>query len=74
MISHIPMGVLSEPMIAGEQVRLEIAARRSCNRHWDCDAADEKARTDGSKNYWGDPVYRTASHCHDECCEDCFGY
>ena len=38
--------------------------RNSCNRHSDCKAADEKAR---SKGYFG------ADHCHDDCCEDCFG-
>jgi len=37
---------------------------RSCNRHDDCDAADAKARLAGAYS---------ASHCHDECCEDCFG-
>lgn len=34
--------------------------RRTCNRHTDCDAADVKA---GGH----------ANHCHDDCCEDCFG-
>jgi len=42
----------------------KIIVQRSCNRHNDCDAADVKAREKG--NY-------SASHCHDECCEDCFG-
>jgi hypothetical protein len=36
---------------------------RTCNRHDDCDAADAKARERG----------RYADHCHDDCCEDCFG-
>lgn len=39
--------------------------RRSCNRHDDCGAADEKARAAGRLS---------AEHCHDECCEECFGY
>jgi hypothetical protein len=39
--------------------------RNSCNRHDDCRAADEAARAKGAT--FG------ASHCHDECCEDCFG-
>lgn len=47
--------------------------RRSCNRHDDCDAADERARTHGPKDYYGRPVYNWADHCHNECCEDCFG-
>ena len=38
---------------------------RSCNRHLDCDAADAKVKAEGG-------FY--ASHCHDDCCEDCFGY
>lgn len=37
----------------------------SCNRHSDCMAADAAARAKGAQ--FG------ASHCHDECCEDCFG-
>lgn len=38
----------------------------SCNRHANCAKADEEARLRG----------RTfgAEHCHDECCEECFGY
>ena len=39
--------------------------KRSCNRHYDCDEADKKARAQGRG--WAD-------HCHDDCCEDCFGY
>lgn len=38
--------------------------KRECNRHFDCDEADRKAREAG---------YPRAEHCHDECCEDCFG-
>lgn len=37
---------------------------RSCNLHVDCNLADEQARKRG----------RFASHCHDDCCEECFGY
>jgi hypothetical protein len=40
--------------------------RRSCNRHYDCDAADERAR----KRFG----IHGAIHCHDEGCEECFGY
>lgn len=40
--------------------------RNSCNRHNDCAAADADARKKGSM--WG------TSHCHDEGCEECFGY
>lgn len=45
----------------------------SCNRHRDCDAADATVAASGRRNEWGMPVTR-ASHCHDDCCEDCFGY
>jgi hypothetical protein len=37
----------------------------SCNKHTDCDAADARARAQGEE--------RGAVHCHDDCCEDCFG-
>lgn len=41
---------------------------RSCNRHSDCDAAVVRFR-----EKWGkDPGF--GFHCHDECCEECFGY
>lgn len=36
----------------------------TCNRHSDCDAADEKGRAKGALN---------ADHCHDDCCSECFG-
>lgn len=36
----------------------------TCNRHSDCDAADEKARAKGALH---------ADHCHDDCCSECFG-
>lgn len=42
----------------------EVAKTRSCNLHVDCDAADARAR---DKGRW------RAKHCHDDCCEDCFG-
>jgi hypothetical protein len=38
--------------------------RKSCNRHVDCEAADERARQRGRSQ---------AEHCRDETCEDCFG-
>lgn len=62
----------------------------SCNRHSDCDLANErvaaryrereelrqKARADGLP-YWQipPPLFRErAEHCHDEGCQECFGY
>lgn len=47
--------------------------KRTCNRHDDCDAADIRQRTVGPKDYYGRPVHDTADHCHDECCDECFG-
>ena len=36
----------------------------SCNRHDNCANADAEAKARGAFG---------ASHCHDDCCEDCFG-
>lgn len=36
----------------------------SCNLHDNCANADAQAKAKGNLR---------ASHCHDECCEDCFG-
>ena len=36
----------------------------TCNRHDDCTAADARARANGRLS---------AEHCHDDCCEECFG-
>jgi hypothetical protein len=52
---------------------------RSCNRHDDCDAADAKAKArfdeDRKKPYreQRENLCPYAEHCHDDCCEDCFG-
>lgn len=40
---------------------------RTCNRHVDCDVADRRSIIANQNKY------RLASHCHDDCCEDCFG-
>lgn len=37
---------------------------RRCNRHSNCDEADQIAKERGKDG---------ARHCNDECCEDCFG-
>lgn len=36
---------------------------RSCNKHSDCDAADERNKAIGQQSV----------HCHDDDCEECFG-
>lgn len=46
-----------------EAKRIELDAN-TCNRHDDCEAANVRARAAGSF---------AAEHCHDECCEECFG-
>lgn len=45
---------------------------RSCNRHNDCDKAEEEvlARNPGKTRL----DISLSFHCHDEACEDCFGY
>lgn len=45
--------------------KIENPLPRNCNMHGDCDAADARAREK-------DPA-ASVEHCHDECCEDCFG-
>lgn len=52
-----------EAAVAEALKHLDLVAR-TCNRHDDCDAADEKVRKMG-RQY--------AEHCHDDCCEECFG-
>jgi hypothetical protein len=43
--------------------------KRGCNRHDDCDKAD----ADWRKRHPGEQYPPTTFHCHDECCEECFG-
>lgn len=40
-----------------------VPRKRTCNRHDDCDAADARAASKGKRT----------DHCHDDCCEECFG-
>lgn len=43
---------------------------RSCNRHSDCDAAEQEVMTrTGKKRH----EISSSFHCHDDECEDCFG-
>lgn len=49
------------------------ASPLTCNRHSDCDAADARAWRSGPRDYYGRPTFTRADHCHDDCCEDCFG-
>lgn len=57
--SHRPLAACVEV-----DERDEVPPPRTCNRHADCDAADELARRAGLG-----PLV----HCRDEFCEDCFG-
>ena len=43
---------------------------RDCNRHLDCDAADARAEADFKAGKRRGPYI---DHCHDSCCEECFG-
>ena len=43
--------------------------KRECNRHDDCD----KAETEWLKAHPTDLWPPAGMHCHDDCCEDCFG-
>lgn len=45
----------------------EEKVHRTCNRHYDCAAAEAIFL----KDYGKKPGVNF--HCHDECCEDCFG-
>lgn len=55
-----PAGVGAEAVPA---VQPPQDAKRKCNRHEDCDEANRLAAAAG----------RRTDHCHDDCCEDCFG-
>lgn len=50
---------------AGAGAAASGGAKRKCNRHADCDAADVESRARGRE--------LGADHCHDEGCEECFG-
>lgn len=60
-----------------ERPAYELAkTKRQCNRHDDCDAADAKARAAAQAQGLRPDhhLHFGADHCHDECCEECFGY
>jgi len=42
---------------------------RGCNRHEDC----EKANAEWRERHPGENYPPPSFHCHDECCEECFG-
>jgi hypothetical protein len=42
---------------------------RECNRHYDCDEAEAKWLAKHPKEKWVPVDF----HCHNECCEECFG-
>lgn len=70
---HASLPVAEIRRLLAQPVALTVVVKRTCNRHDDCDAADERARTKGPKDYYGRPQFSRADHCHDDCCEDCFG-
>lgn len=49
---------------------------RSCNRHHNCDAADERARREWAKRGAVSTDFRGqfgAEHCRNDECEECYG-
>lgn len=44
--------------------KIELPVKNYCNLHSDCNEANTKARAEGNLG---------TSHCHNDCCEDCFG-
>ena len=57
--AHAPSAASQSPDTVRERM-----LPTSCNLHSDCAAANKKARLAG-KHF--------ANHCHDDCCEECFG-
>ena len=53
----------ARPFIYGEELP-KLPDPNTCNIHNDCAAANAKAVANGK--LWAD-------HCHNDCCEDCFG-
>ena len=50
--------------------REQAEQRRSCNRHSDCNEAEKEWLERHPK----EKHVPMSFHCHDECCEECFGY
>jgi hypothetical protein len=53
------------PYIPPEKV---FDSKRSCNLHDDCNEADRKGIIKCGQSY-----NQYTAHCHDDCCEECFG-
>ena len=68
-VSCIAAALASRPApepAGGEVAR---ATRKSCNRHADCAAAEARVIAQGRR-----PSASFHFHCHDEGCDECFGY
>lgn len=50
------------------KIQLPYVPKNHCNLHSDCKEADYK----GIEKY-GNLYNKYTGHCHDDCCEDCFG-
>lgn len=48
---------------------METKEIKSCNRHEDCDKAEKEWLERHPCARWTPVDF----HCHDECCEECFG-
>lgn len=48
---------------------------RTCNRHADCDKAEQEVKARWLEKHPGDPLIfvHPNFHCHDDECEECFG-
>lgn len=65
ILDDVAAGDLYGPRARGPAPKQpKASALGSCNLHGDCEAADAGAREAGRLG---------ASHCYDDCCEDCFG-
>lgn len=51
---------------------VSVAAKRTCNLHKDCAAAEELAKAEGTPERFG-PGSTRLHHCSDDDCEDCYG-
>ena len=52
-------------------IRVKIKKQRSCNRHSNCDKAEEELLKRHPEMKKSDIHF--SFHCHDDECEDCFG-
>ena len=65
------IAVSSTPYVRPDlYAKIAEGVKRSCNRHSDCDQANK----DWLLNHHMEKYVPIHFHCHDDECEDCFGY